>query len=85
MNVAAQFGENVAACREQLGISQEDLGFRADLHRTQISDMERGLRVPRIDTLVKLAASLQIDPADLLAGITWQPGEMRPGSFRRSD
>jgi hypothetical protein len=39
------------------------------------------LRLCRIDTLVKLAASLEVSADDLLAGITWTPGNYRPGGF----
>lgn len=43
--------------------------------------MERGERLPRIDTAVKLAGALGIDAADLLTGIAWEPGEMQLGQF----
>ncbi|MGC1852863.1 MAG: helix-turn-helix transcriptional regulator [Solirubrobacterales bacterium] len=43
--------------------------------------MERGARVPRIDTLVKVAAALDVDPAELLEGINWEPGEITVGQF----
>lgn len=48
--IAPQFGENLIAARERAGISQEELGFRADLHRTEIGMLERGVRIARIDT-----------------------------------
>jgi transcriptional regulator with XRE-family HTH domain len=38
-----QFGVNLAAERKKAGLSQEDLAFRADLHRTEVSLIERGL------------------------------------------
>jgi transcriptional regulator with XRE-family HTH domain len=81
VGVAQRFGENLTRCRERVGISQEELGFRASLHRTEISQLERGLRVARIDTVVKLAGSLGVAPGDLLTGMAWEPGEMRRGSF----
>lgn len=43
--------------------------------------LERGLRLARIDTLVKLAGSLGVEPSELLDGIVWKPGEPRPGHF----
>lgn len=43
--------------------------------------VERGLRLPRIDTLVKLSFSLEVDVADLLVGIAWTPGDVRRGGF----
>jgi len=36
----------------------------------------------RIDTLIKLAASLEVTPGELLAGLAWEPGETRHGQFR---
>lgn len=84
MTVAQLFGANLAHYRDAAGLSQEEVGIRADLHRTEISQLERGLRCPRIDTLVKLAATLGVTPEALLAGIAWRPAEIRPGAFRAS-
>jgi transcriptional regulator with XRE-family HTH domain len=81
MNIAAQFAENVKHYRDLAGISQEQLATMASLHRTEISQVERGLRLARIDTLVKLAASLGQTPNDLLTGIHWTPGITQYGSF----
>lgn len=79
--LAARLGENVVRHRERAGISQEELGIRAELHRTEVSQLERGLRVARVDTLLKLAAALEASPADLLEGMTWRCGERRLGGF----
>jgi len=57
MDVAAQFGDNLVRRRKLAGVSQDELSVRASVHRTEISQLERGLRIPRIDTLVKLAAA----------------------------
>jgi transcriptional regulator with XRE-family HTH domain len=81
MDVAALFGENLSRCRERADISQEELGIRASLHRTEISQLERGLRVARIDTLVKLAGALGVAPAELIEGIEWSPGATMAGRF----
>lgn len=81
VDIAALFGENLASCREKADLSQEELGIRASLHRTEISQLERGLRVARIDTLVKLAGALGVAPADLIEGITWRPASVTAGSF----
>lgn len=84
LSVARRFGENLVCCRKQAGLSQEQLGLRADLHRTEIGLLERGARVPRIDTLLKLATALDIAPSGLLEGIAWKPGDTRPGHFELS-
>jgi transcriptional regulator with XRE-family HTH domain len=77
--VAVRFGENLRRLRKRADVSQETLGFRAELHRTEIGLLERGARVPRIDTIVKIAAGLDVAPAVLLAGIAWIPGT--PGTI----
>lgn len=82
IDVAGRFGDNLARLRRSADMSQDELSVRASVHRTEISQLERGLRVARIDTLVKLAGSLEITPGELLAGLSWEPGEQRRGSFR---
>jgi len=81
MDIAAKFGDNLARVRRGAGMSQDELSVRASVHRTEISQLERGLRVARIDTLAKLCASLEVDPGALMAGIDWRPGDIRRGSF----
>ena len=81
VDIAARFGGNVAACRRRAGISQEELSVRASLHRTEVSQIERGLRLCRIDTLIKLVGSLEVSADELFTGITWKPGDIRYGSF----
>jgi transcriptional regulator with XRE-family HTH domain len=81
IEVARRFGENLARVREQTGISQEEVGWRASLHRTEVSILERGARLPRIDTLVKLAGALDVSPCDLLDGIVWKVGTVERGGF----
>lgn len=80
-DIAARFGDNLARVRREADMSQDELSVRASVHRTEISQLERGLRVARIDTLIKLAASLEVNPEELLEGIEWQPGETRRGQF----
>lgn len=82
MDIAAQFGDNLARVRRGADMSQDELSVRASVHRTEISQLERGLRVARIDTLAKLCASLEVDPGELMVGINWTPGDVRRGRFR---
>lgn len=56
LECARRFGENLVHSRKRAGLSQEELGARANLHRTAIGLLERGARMPRVDTLIKLAA-----------------------------
>jgi transcriptional regulator with XRE-family HTH domain len=84
MDVADRFGANLRRIRNRSGLSQEQLGRRADLHRTAIGLLEKGARTPRIDTLLKLAQGLPAEIDDLLEGITWEPGDASPGQFTLS-
>lgn len=81
MDIAARFGQNIARCRKRAGHSQEELSIRASLHRTEVSQLERGLRLARIDTLVKVAGALEVSPNELLTGIEWSPGSATIGVF----
>jgi transcriptional regulator with XRE-family HTH domain len=82
VNVAEQFGENLRRLRKRADLSQEEAAVRASLHRTEISHLERGQRIARVDTVAKLAAALEVDPGEFFAGIEWQPGDVRLGRFR---
>jgi transcriptional regulator with XRE-family HTH domain len=70
----ARFGKNLARCRERADVSQEELSFRAAIHRTEVSMLERGERMPRVDTALRLAGSLGVPLDDLVAGLEWKPG-----------
>lgn len=86
MTVAERFGANLLRCRRRVRLSQEQTAVRALLHRTEIGLLEHGERVPRIDTLMKLAGALEVAPGELLAGIEWLPGPgVRPGRFYELD
>jgi transcriptional regulator with XRE-family HTH domain len=80
-SIPKHFGGNLRSARRAAGLSQEEAAVRASLHRTEIGLLERGERMPRIDTAVKLAGAVGVPVADLLAGIEWTPGYMRPGGF----
>lgn len=77
MSPQERFAANLRQARAKVGISQEELGHRCDLHRTEVSLLERAGREPRLGTLVKLAGSLETTPSELCAGISWQPSKRR--------
>jgi transcriptional regulator with XRE-family HTH domain len=79
--VAARFGDNLRHARKDAGLSQEEAGIRASLHRTEIGLLERGERIPRIDTAIKLAGAVGAPVSELVAGIEWSPGFARAGQF----
>jgi CheY-like chemotaxis protein/DNA-binding XRE family transcriptional regulator len=55
-----EFGAAVKSERTRLGLSQETLAERADLHRTYITDIERGARNLSLETIYKLASALGV-------------------------
>ncbi|MGH2973777.1 MAG: helix-turn-helix domain-containing protein [Solirubrobacterales bacterium] len=81
IDIAALFGDNLKRQRRLADLSQDETAVRASLHRTEISYLERGLRLARADTIAKLAGALEIDAGELFAGIAWTPGDVRYGSF----
>ena len=68
--VRKQFAANLRRHRDRAGLSQEALAEICDLHRTEISLLERCKRSPRLETIVVLARGLDLaSPAELLEGI----------------
>jgi transcriptional regulator with XRE-family HTH domain len=59
------------------GITQQELGDRCDLHRTEVSLLERGGREPRLGTLVKLASALGVTTESLCTGLAWDVDRQR--------
>lgn len=83
--VAVKFGRNLFRCRRRAAMSQEELGNLASLHRTEIGMLEHGTRLARVDTLMKLAGALGVEPDELLEGIHWTPGDSDDGRFGISE
>ncbi len=77
MEPRGRFAVNLRKARQRMGISQEELGFRCELHRTEISLLERGGREPRLGTIVKLAGALDTSADELCEGIDWNPKKHR--------
>jgi transcriptional regulator with XRE-family HTH domain len=61
-----RFAENLRQHRERVGLSQEALGAICNLHRTEISLLERCKRSPRLETIVVLARGMELDSAAVL-------------------
>ena len=61
-----QFGRNLRALRLKAGMTQEELAHAAELHPSEISRVERAQRDPRLTTIMRLAAGLDVPPASLL-------------------
>jgi transcriptional regulator with XRE-family HTH domain len=69
-----RLGAVVRACRHRLGITQEELAWRADIHRTYLADIERGKRNVTLRTVANLSRTLQITVGHLFAYSTARPG-----------
>lgn len=68
-DVRERFGYAVKVRREELGLTQEDLAERAGIHRTYLSDVERGTRNLSLVNIERLAAALAVTMAELFAAV----------------
>src|SRR5436190_403075 len=65
-NVKKGFGLALKGWRGKMGLSQEELAWRAGLHRSYVADIERGARNPSLQTIEKLAKALKVSLGRLL-------------------
>jgi transcriptional regulator with XRE-family HTH domain len=59
-------GTNLREARKRLGLTQEDVAGRSGVHATEVSRIEAGKRDPKVSTLLRLAAAVEIPPGRLL-------------------
>jgi transcriptional regulator with XRE-family HTH domain len=81
---AARFARNLIRARRVAGVSQEELGFLSSIHRTEVGMLERGQRIPKLDTTMKIAGALHVPITDLVDGLTWNSPALPRGSFEPS-
>ena len=60
------FAANLRRLRHAKGVSQEDLAYEADVNRTYVSKLEKGVSYPGLEIIAKLANALGVEPAELL-------------------
>jgi transcriptional regulator with XRE-family HTH domain len=60
------FAANLRRFRHAKGVSQEDLAYEADVNRTYVSKLEKGVSYPGLEIIAKLANALGVEPAELL-------------------
>jgi transcriptional regulator with XRE-family HTH domain len=95
MDQAATYKTELKGCLERFGanlrrlrtapdrrLSQEELAFATNLHRTEIGSLEQGRAEPRLSTLLILADGLAVTLDELVTGVP-VPRERRPGPRRR--
>ena len=69
-------GDRIRKLRKERGLSQEELGYKSDLHYTHIGAIERAEKNWSIDTLIKVALGLNVTVNDLLA-VPSKPEDIR--------
>jgi transcriptional regulator with XRE-family HTH domain len=66
MNIEKKFGEKVRTLRKQINISQEELAFRAGLHKNYVSDVECGRRNVSLKAIEQFAEGLDVSLKELM-------------------
>lgn len=66
MDVGRRVGANIKRLRKAQGISQEELAERARVHRTFVSQIERAVKSPTLESLEKIALGLGVPLKDLV-------------------
>lgn len=77
-DAARRLGANLLKIRRRSGFSQDALADRCRLHRTEIGLIEKGRRIPRVDTLMRIAGGLEVSVGLLVEGIEWLPAPPQP-------
>ena len=78
MEAGIAFGKVLRRLRLEAGLTQENLGFEADLRRTYVSILELGQQQPSLTTIIKIAQALNLTPGYLMDQVT---NEIEHGSF----
>lgn len=65
-DIRQRLARNLRKLRQEAGLSQEAFADQAGIHRTYISDLERGARNPTITVVDKLATALGVNAGRLL-------------------
>ena len=66
MDIRKRLGRNVRRLRGEMELSQEAFADNAGIHRTYVSDIERGVRNPTVTVLERLAKALDVTASDLI-------------------
>lgn len=68
-NASRIVGERLKEARQELGVSQMELANLAGMNVANYGKIERGVGNPTLDTLVRLAGVMEVDPARLVTGL----------------
>ena len=69
MNAEKILGQILQEIRQERGLSQEQLGFESGYHRTYISLLERGMKSPSLNTILRLSMALKVPASEILRGV----------------
>jgi transcriptional regulator with XRE-family HTH domain len=75
MDVTKRFAHNLIEQRNKAGLAPEDLAGLASIKLAHLEAIEKSEEQPELETLAKLAGSLGVPVGDLMAGLTWDPGD----------
>jgi transcriptional regulator with XRE-family HTH domain len=81
VSLAKRFSANLIRARKGARLNQTELAALASVSRSYANRLEQGVRVPSMDTIIRLAGALRIDPSDLMAGMRWEAHRGNPGYF----
>ena len=76
-----QLVANLSRLMDEREMTPHEVAAAADLHRSHLSLILSGARVVQLDTLVKLAGALDVEPAELLTGVRWVSDGRGGGEF----
>jgi transcriptional regulator with XRE-family HTH domain len=75
MDLPKILGRNIRRIRDNAGLSQEEVAFRAGLNRAYLSDVERGTRNPTVRVAGRIASALGVEPAELFRVVSDRPSK----------
>ena len=75
-NINSAIAQTISILRHKANISQEELADRANIHRTYVSQIERGLKSPTLQVLMQIATALNTTASDILRDIEKKTNEL---------
>lgn len=75
-NINLALGQIVSLLRHKANISQEELADRASIHRTYVSQIERGLKSPTLQVLIQISTALNTSASEILLNIEKETNEL---------
>lgn len=76
-----RIGKRIQRCREERGMKQEELAERAGLSSSYMSAIERGVKIPRLETFVRIANALEVTSDMLLSDVLDRGAEIKASAF----